>query len=412
MTTIETTRPQPVPAVPEPILSVQNLVQEFVTRGPGGVKAGVVHAVSDVSFDLFPGETLGIVGETGSGKSTLARAIIGVDRPKSGVVRYLGRDLMGLSKRDLKRARKDIQMVYQDPFGSLNPRWRVEDVVAEPLLGHTRMGRHERRERVRELLDLVGLNPDTYARRRPMELSGGQAQRVAIARAIALNPALVICDEAISSLDVLIQAQVLNLFEKLRSELGLSYVFIAHDLATVKQISDRVAVMHLGQLAEIGPAEEIYRAPRHPYTKALLDSIPGLDPETGIAKRPVPLAGEPPSPLNPPSGCRFRTRCPRAQDLCAEVEPRLVEHEPGHFASCHFPLEDPATFSVESLRDSIRSTGTAATVVAPDEGAPGPAGADIDADEPSPEAPDVPDDPDAPLLLGQTGEARRGTDLL
>nr|WP_246301294.1 ABC transporter ATP-binding protein [Microbacterium immunditiarum] len=393
-------------------MSVQNLVQEFVTRGPGGVKAGVVHAVSDVSFDLFPGETLGIVGETGSGKSTLARAIIGVDRPKSGVVRFLGRDLMGLSKRDLKRARKDIQMVYQDPFGSLNPRWRVEDVVAEPLLGHTSMGRHERRERVRELLDLVGLNPDTYARRRPMELSGGQAQRVAIARAIALNPALVICDEAISSLDVLIQAQVLNLFEKLRSELGLSYLFIAHDLATVKQISDRVAVMHLGQLAEIGPAEEIYRAPRHPYTKALLDSIPGLDPETGIAKRPVPLSGEPPSPLNPPSGCRFRTRCPRAQELCAEVEPRLAEHERGHFVACHFPLEDPAAFSVESLRGSIRSTGSAAPVVAPDEGAPGPAGVDIDADEPSPDAPDVPRAPDEPLLLGQTGEARRGTDLL
>ncbi|QEV99217.1 ATP-binding cassette domain-containing protein [Microbacterium caowuchunii] len=350
----------------EPILTVEHLVQEFVSRGPGGVKAGVVHAVSDVSFELYAGQTLGVVGETGSGKSTLARAVIQADPPKSGSVVFRGREMVGMKKRQLRAARAEMQMVYQDPFGSLNPRWRVEDVVAEPLLGHGRMSSADRRVRVRELLDLVGLNPDQYMRRRPMELSGGQAQRVAIARAIALNPALIICDEAISSLDVLIQAQVLNLFEKLRRELGLAYIFIAHDLATVKQISDVVAVMHLGQLAEIGPSEELYRAPRHPYTRALLDSIPGLDPETGVARRPVPMKGEPPSPLHPPSGCRFRTRCPRAQEICATVEPKLAQvGVPGHRAACHFPLEDPATISVESLRASARRAPAATETAAP-----------------------------------------------
>ena len=335
----------------EPLLSVRNLVQEFVTRGPGGVKTGVVHAVSDVSLDLMPGETLGIVGETGSGKTTLARSIIQLDRPRSGEVIFEGEDLVGMSKRRLKQARANIQMVYQDPFGSLNPRWRIEDVVEEPLLGYTRMKRAARRARVRDLLDMVGLNPDIYMSRRPMELSGGQAQRVAIARAIALNPKVIVCDEAISSLDVLIQAQILNLFEKLRDELGLSYLFIAHNLATVEQVSDRVAVMYLGQLVEIGPSEELYRAPLHPYTRVLLDSIPMLDPETGVAQRPVALEGETPSPLDPPSGCRFRTRCPLAQDICAEVKPMLTENQEGHLVACHFPLEDElggATARVDS----------------------------------------------------------------
>ncbi|MEP9382054.1 oligopeptide/dipeptide ABC transporter ATP-binding protein [Nocardioides sp. KR10-350] len=345
-------------AATEPLLSVRGLVQEFVSRGVGGVKNGVVHAVSDVSFDLMPGETLGIVGETGSGKSTLARSIIQAPRPKSGEVVFQGRDLMRASHHALKKARAEMQMVYQDPFGSLNPRWRVEDVIAEPLLAHG-WSRDARRKRVAELLDLVGLDPSSYSRRRPLELSGGQAQRVAIARAIALNPALIICDEAISSLDVLIQAQVLNLFEQLRSELGLSYLFIAHDLATVKQVSDRVAVMHLGQLAEVGPAEQIYLAPRHPYTRALLDSIPGLDPETGQARRPVPLQGEPPSPLDPPSGCRFRTRCPRAEERCALEEPALADRGDGHFVACHFPLEDLAA-TIPQPRDSALVDGTAA----------------------------------------------------
>jgi oligopeptide/dipeptide ABC transporter ATP-binding protein len=327
------------PAQGEPLLSAQGIVQQFPVRGAGGVKGGVVHAVSDVSFEVRVGETLGVVGETGSGKSTLARSVIQAPRPQAGEVHFRGTDLMRLRRRDLVQARRHMQMVFQDPFGSLNPRWRVTDLVEEPLVGYGVRGSAQREARVRELLDMVGLDPSVYGKRRPHELSGGQCQRVAIARAIALHPALVICDEAVSSLDVLIQAQVLNLFERLRTELGLSYLFISHDLALVKQVSDRVAVMHLGQLAEVGPADELYRRPLHPYTAALLDSIPGLDPETGRARRPRPLEGEAPSPLNPPSGCRFRTRCPLARPRCAEEEPVLREHAPDHQVACHFPLD-------------------------------------------------------------------------
>ena len=230
------------------LLEVRNVVHEFVVRGAGGVRGGIVHAVSDVSFDLNAGETLGVVGETGSGKSTLARCLVQAPRPKSGSVRFQGTELVGLRGHRLRRARRDMQMVFQDPFGSLNPRWRIRDIVEEPLIGYGGGSTGERRRRVRELLDLVGLNPDVYGGRHPSQLSGGQCQRVAIARAIALHPALVVCDEPVSSLDVLIQAQVLNLLEQLRTELGLSYLFISHDLALVKQVSDRVAVMHLGQL--------------------------------------------------------------------------------------------------------------------------------------------------------------------
>ena len=292
MTVVEE-RPQDSPAASRtPLLRARNLVQEFPVRSAGGVKGGVVHAVSNVSFDVFPGETLGVVGETGSGKSTLARSVIQAPPPKSGEVEFQGTDLVKLRRGDLKQARRQMQMVYQDPFGSLNPRWKIADLVEEPLIGYGEGTATTRKKRVAELLDLVGLDPSQYAKRRPHEISGGQCQRVAIARAIALDPALVICDEAVSSLDVLIQAQVLNLFEKLRRELNLSYLFIAHDLALVKQVSDRVAVMYLGQLAEIGPAEGMYRQPLHPYTAALLDSIPRIDPATGRANKPVSLPGE------------------------------------------------------------------------------------------------------------------------
>lgn len=319
-----------------PLLQASNLVQEFPVRAAGGLKGGVVHALSGVSFEIRRGETLGVVGETGSGKSTLARSVAQAPRPLSGEVVFQGTDLMTLRRGALVAARREMQMVYQDPFGSLDPRWRVTELVAEPLRGYRVRGREQR---VAQLLDLVGLDPSVFGNRRPRELSGGQCQRVAIARAIALNPALVICDEAVSSLDVLIQAQVLNLFEQLRRELGLSYLFISHDLALVKQVSDRVAVMHLGQLTEIGPADALYRRPLHPYTAALLDSIPRLDRHTGKARRPVPLPGEPPSPLDPPSGCRFRTRCPRAQERCRTDAPALVEQSDGHRVACHFPLE-------------------------------------------------------------------------
>jgi oligopeptide/dipeptide ABC transporter ATP-binding protein len=298
-----------------------------------------VHAVSDFSFEIRQGETLGIVGETGSGKSTLARSILQAPPPKDGSVVFRGSELVGLRRRRLLDARRHMQMVFQDPFGSLDPTWRVMSIVEEPLVAYGIGTRESRRERAREVLDLVGMDPDAYGRRRPRQLSGGQAQRVAIARALALDPALIICDEAVSSLDVLIQAQVLNLFERLRAELGLSYLFIAHDLALVKQVSDRVGVMYLGKLVEVGPAEALYRAPRHPYTVALLDSIPSPDPFAPKGKAHAAISGEPPSPVHPPSGCRFRTRCPRAQAICATQEPPLATLAPDQQVACHFPVE-------------------------------------------------------------------------
>jgi oligopeptide transport system ATP-binding protein len=326
-----------------PLLQVKDLVHEFRTD------LGTVHAVSGVSFDVRAGETLGIVGETGSGKSTLARSIVQAPRPTSGAVVFRGADLVTLRGASLLRARRHLQMVFQDPFGSLDPKWRVRDLVEEPLIAYKTGDRTARRRRVDEVLELVGLAG--HSTRRPRELSGGQAQRVAIARAVALNPALIICDEAVSSLDVLIQAQVLNLFERLRAELGLSYLFIAHDLALVKRVSDRVAVMYLGKLCEVGPGEEVYRQPLHPYTRALLDSVP--DTATARKTRTIrgAIQGEPPSPVHPPSGCRFRTRCPRAEQRCADEEPAVRElptgHTAGHSVACHFPLV-PADTSVRS----------------------------------------------------------------
>ena len=324
----------------QPLLSVRDLVQEFVVREGGGTRAGIVQAVSSVSFDIMPGETLGIVGETGSGKSTLARAILQSPRPKSGSVVFRGSELTKLRGRSQLAARRHLQFVFQDPFGSLDPKWTVRSIISEPLIAYSAGDRQARGQRVEELLDLVGLDPARYAKRHPRELSGGQAQRVAIARAVALEPDLLICDEAVSSLDVLIQAQVLNLFEKLRRELSLSYLFIAHDLALVKQVSDRVGVMYLGKFCEVGPGESVYKQPLHPYTRALLDSIPSTEP--GAGRSTTTLRGEPPSPVSPPSGCRFRTRCPRATGLCAERVPEPRELAPGHLVACHFPLTEPA----------------------------------------------------------------------
>jgi oligopeptide transport system ATP-binding protein len=325
-----------------PLLQVKDLVHEFRT------KEGTLHAVSGVSFNVWPGETLGIVGETGSGKSTLARSILQAPRPTSGEVIFRGTNLVTLRGTGLLQARRHLQMVFQDPFGSLDPKWRVRDLVEEPLIAYRTGDRKARRRRVDEVLELVGLDPAGHGGRRPRELSGGQAQRVAIARAIALNPALVICDEAVSSLDVLIQAQVLNLFEQLRAELSLSYLFIAHDLALVKQVSDRVAVMYLGKLCEVGPGEQVYRRPLHPYTRALLDSVPGRPEARTAARITGTIRGEPPSPIHPPSGCRFRTRCPRAAPRCAKEEPQLRELATGHAAACHFPLAEAAGTQVRS----------------------------------------------------------------
>jgi oligopeptide transport system ATP-binding protein len=323
------------------LLEVRDLVQEFTVRDSTGVHKRVVHAVSGVSFQLNAGETLGIVGETGSGKSTLARAVLQAPRPKSGEVLFRGTDLVKLRGRALAAKRRQVQMVFQDPFGSLDPTWRVNQIVEEPLVAFSVGDRGARRRRVAEVLDLAGLDPQRHGRRRPRELSGGQAQRVAIARALALDPALIICDEAVSSLDMLIRAQVLNLFERLRKELRLSYLFIAHDLSLVKHVSDRVAVMYLGKLCEIGPSTALYRAPRHPYTVALLESIPSTDPRATPHALEQSVHGEPASPIDPPSGCRFRTRCPRAQERCAIEEPMLRMLAPDQYAACHFPVSEP-----------------------------------------------------------------------
>ncbi len=322
----------------ETLLEVTDLVQEFTVRDRGGAKAGVVHAVSGVSLSLQSGESLGLVGETGSGKSTLARAVLQAPSPKSGSVRLRGVELVGLRGKRLMEARRHMQMVFQDPFSSLDPTWKVTQLVEEPLVAFKVGTAAQRHRRAHELLELVGLDPARYGGRRSRELSGGQAQRVAIARALALDPSLIICDEAVSSLDVLIRAQVLNLLERLRTELNLAYLFIAHDLALVKQVSDRVAVMYLGKVVELGPAELLYRRPLHPYTVALLASIPSPDPEAPREPVTGTIRGEPPSPIHPPSGCRFRTRCPRAQDLCAAEEPPMRQLADGHFTACHFPV--------------------------------------------------------------------------
>jgi len=324
-----------------PLLAVRDLVHQFHTT------AGVVQAVSGVSFDVYPGETLGVVGETGSGKSTLARSVLQAPRPTSGSVLFRGTDLARLRGTRLLAARRHLQMVFQDPFGSLDPKWTVRALVSEPLIAYRTGDRGARRQRVDEVLELVGLDPSAHGGRHPRELSGGQAQRVAIARALALSPSLIVCDEPVSSLDVLIQAQVLNLFERLRAELSLSYLFIAHDLALVKQVSDRVAVMYLGKLCEVGPGDLVYREPLHPYTRALLDSIPSTDP--AAARRATTIRGELPSPIHPPSGCRFRTRCPRAAERCAAEEPQMRELAAGHSVACHFPLAAPGAGTDEAV---------------------------------------------------------------
>ena len=324
-----------------PLLAVRDLVHQFHTT------AGVVQAVSGVSFDVYPGETLGIVGETGSGKSTLARSVLQAPRPTSGSVVFRGADLTTLRGARLLAARRHLQMVFQDPFGSLDPKWTVRNLVSEPLIAYRSGDRAARRQRVDEVLELVGLDPSAHGGRHPRQLSGGQAQRVAIARALALSPSLIVCDEPVSSLDVLIQAQVLNLFERLRSELNLSYLFIAHDLALVKQVSDRVAVMYLGKLCEIGSGDQVYREPLHPYTRALLDSIPSTD--LTATRRTATIKGELPSPIHPPSGCRFRTRCPRAAGRCAAEEPQMRELAAGHSVACHFPLTGPTQASEDAV---------------------------------------------------------------
>ncbi|GGO20782.1 ABC transporter ATP-binding protein [Microbispora rosea subsp. aerata] len=323
----------------ESILEVRDLVKHFPLTQGIVVKRqiGAIKAVDGVSFDLHRGETLGIVGESGCGKSTLAKLLMALERPTSGSVRIRGKDITAARGAELKRMRRNIQMVMQDPYTSLNPRMTVGDIVGEPFEIHPDVApKGDRRRRVQELLEVVGLNPD-HINRYPHQFSGGQRQRIGIARGLALQPEIIICDEPVSALDVSIQAQVMNLLERLQDEFDLSYIFIAHDLSVVRHISDRVAVMYLGKIVELGSDSEIYDTPTHPYTQALLSAVPVPDPEGRETRQRIILQGDPPSPANPPSGCHFRTRCWKAQDICAEQRPAL-EVRPGsaHPSACHF----------------------------------------------------------------------------
>jgi oligopeptide/dipeptide ABC transporter ATP-binding protein len=340
------------------LLSVNDLVQTYTTISPGYGKR-TIQAVSGVSFDIRAGETLALVGESGCGKSTLARTVLQAPPPKSGSVVFRGETITGLRDKQLRKALLGMQVVFQDPYGSLDPHWRVADLISEPLRIQKMSTPKERLDRAEELMVAVGLDPVVHGKRRPRELSGGQCQRVAIARALGLNPSLLVCDEPVSALDVSVQAQILNLFERLRKEFSLSYLFITHDLAVAKHVSDSIAVMYLGKLMEIGPAADIYRAPLHPYSAALLSAIPDPDSNISSEQTVVRLQGDLPSAANPPSGCRFRTRCPLAQEKCAEQEPPLVEMGPGHKVACHFPLTG-VTISEAALRGRDRaSTGGA-----------------------------------------------------
>ncbi|MFG1842117.1 ABC transporter ATP-binding protein [Micromonospora sp. NPDC049175] len=323
----------------ENILEVRDLVKHYpVTQGVVFKKTvGQVKAVDGVSFGLRAGETLGVVGESGCGKSTLARVLMNLEKPTAGSVIYKGQDTSKLSGGALRRLRRQIQLVMQDPYTSLNPRMTVGDLLGEPFEIHPEVApKGSRRAKVRELLDLVGLNPE-HINRYPHQFSGGQRQRIGIARALALRPEIIVCDEPVSALDVSIQAQVMNLLEKLQGEFGLSYVFIAHDLSVVRHLSDRVAVMYLGKVVEIGTEDEIYERPTHPYTQALLSAVPVPDPTQRNNKTIIRLTGDVPSPISPPSGCRFRTRCWKAQDICAEQVPLLeIRRDSDHPSACHF----------------------------------------------------------------------------
>jgi oligopeptide transport system ATP-binding protein len=321
----------------QPLVRVCNLKKYFpihqgilIQRHVGNIKA-----VDDVSFDIYPGETLGLVGETGCGKTTVGRTMLRLYEPTSGQILFGGKDLAQLSEGELRKSRARMQMIFQDPYASLNPRMTVGSIVSAPLEVHGLGNGQSKRERVDQLLQMVGLNPD-FVNRYPHEFSGGQRQRIGIARALAVSPDLIVCDEPISSLDVSIQAQVVNLLEELQEKLGLAYLFIAHDLSMVRHISDRMAVMYLGKIMELADRNEIYLKPLHPYTQALMSAVPVPDPEIAKKRNRIILEGDIPSPANPPLGCNFNTRCPFAQEVCFKEDPEYREIVPRHFVACHF----------------------------------------------------------------------------
>ncbi len=331
----------------EALLRIEDLTVEFHTS------AGTVYAVSGISLDVREGETLGLVGESGCGKSTTGRAIMQLPPPTGGSVEFEGKDLTKMDTDELRETRTRLQFIFQDPISSLNPRRKVKDIVAEPLRIWKRGTEDERKARVAEVLEAVGLDPEVAADKRPHQFSGGQCQRISIARSLVLEPKVIICDEPVSALDVSVQAQILNLLEDMKARYGLTLIFIAHDLAVVKNISDRVAVMYLGKICEVADPDELYARPAHPYTAALLRSIPVPDPTAPSVQSGL-LQGDLPSPIDPPSGCRFRTRCPLAQERCAAEEPQVREIATDHYVACHFPI----TGSTAPAADTPVEVGT------------------------------------------------------
>jgi len=325
-------------AIPTPLLEAVELSKDFTVGGrlsPGGIR--IVHAVDKVSLQVWPGETVGLVGESGCGKSTLGRCLVRLYDITAGQLKFRGADISRLGLRRLRPFRREMQMVFQDPYASLNPRRRVGDLIAEPLRVHGRRSRAEIAARVRELIDLVGLQPD-HIQRFPHEFSGGQRQRIGIARALALEPQLIVADEPVSALDVSIQAQIVNLLADLQERLGLTYVFIAHDLSVIRQVSTRTAVMYLGSIVELGPTDEVYGRPAHPYTQALISAVPVPDVDRAAQRQRIVLTGDMPSPMNPPAGCRFHPRCRFAQDRCRTERPDLRQIASGRTVACHFPI--------------------------------------------------------------------------
>ncbi|HEX7526406.1 MAG TPA: dipeptide ABC transporter ATP-binding protein [Gaiellaceae bacterium] len=323
----------------EPLLEARDLVKHFSVSGTAFRRGGeVVHAVDGVSLDVRSGETLGVVGESGCGKSTLGRLLVRLHEPTAGSIRFGGRDITSLSRRQLRPFRREMQMIFQDPYASLNPRKRVGQILADPFRIHGDLTRAEMRGRIAALLETVGLSPD-HVNRYPHEFSGGQRQRIGVARALALNPKLIVADEPVSALDVSIQAQVINLLDDLQDEFDLTYVFIAHDLGVVHHVSDRIAVMYLGVVVEVGPSDELFLRPVHPYTEALLSAIPAIEGEDEVRRERIVLEGEVPSPVDPPKGCRFHPRCRYATDVCLAERPPLVDHGGGRLAACHHPLD-------------------------------------------------------------------------